>query len=540
MKIVNKFFLTGLFCLLTVCVFAQTQDSISVKQGETLTADTVTTKKTKVFLEHANTLSFDKEVNADAQFLQGDVRFRHDSSYMYCDSAYFFETTNSLEAFSNVRMEQGDTLFVYGNYLFYDGNTQIAYLRENVRMENGEVTLFTDSLNYERIPDIGYYFDGGLIVDSLNQLSSFYGQYSPTTKLAIFNDSVRLENENFTLYSDTLHYDTESKIATILGPSIIVSDSGTIHSSRGWYNTETNTSLLLDRSEVYTGDRVLIGDSISYNRDAGFGEAFGNMCLRDTAQKVALEGQYGYYNERTEYAFATDSARFLEYSQGDTLYLHADTLEMTTLDSTAREIKAFHGVRFYRIDMQGVCDSMQFNTRDSILYMYDNPVLWNEQYQLYGDTIEIYMNDSTIDYAHVIQFAFAVQHLDSSYYNQLKGNDLKAYFEGQTVRQIDVVGNAESIYYPLEGDGAKIGLNETKSGFLTIWVKDNKLEKLKIWPTPLGNLTPIPDLKPEQKTLKDFYWFDYLRPKNKDDIYNVVKKKEEDAPVRGSSKFKHE
>ena len=541
MKIVNKFFLTGLFCLLTVWVFAQTQDSIPVRQGETQPVDTVTTKKTLVYLLHADTVPYDKEVmKEDAQFLQGDVCFRHDSSYMYCDSAYFFETTNSLEAFSNVRMEQGDTLFVYGNYLFYDGDTQIAYLRENVRMENGQVTLFTDSLNYERIPDIGYYFDGGLIVDSLNQLSSFYGQYSPGTKLAIFNDSVRLENPNFTLYSDTLHYNTESKIATILGPSIIVSDSGTIHSSRGWYNTETNTSLLLDRSEVYSGNRVLIGDSISYNQDAGFGEAFGNMCLVDTAQKVTLEGQYGYYNERTEYAFATDSARFLEYSQKDTLYLHADTLEMSTLDSTAREIKAFHGVRFYRIDMQGVCDSMQFNTRDSILYMYDNPILWNEQYQLYGDTIEIFMNDSTIEYAHVIQFAFAVQHLDSTYYNQLKGNDLKAYFEGQAVRQIDVEGNAESIYYPLESDGAKIGLNETKSGFLTIWVKDNKLEKLKIWPTPLGNLTPIPDLKPEQKTLKDFYWYDYLRPKNKDDIYTVVKKKVEDAPVRSDNKFKHE
>ncbi len=538
MKIVNKFFLTGLLCLLSVCVFAQTQDSIPLP-GETLTADTIEVKTTKVFLEHANTLSFDKEVKADAQFLEGDVCFRHDSSYMYCDSAYFFEESNSLEAFSNVRMEQGDTLFVYGNYLFYDGNSQIAYLRENVRMENGQVTLFTDSLNYERIPDIGYYFEGGLIVDSLNQLSSFYGQYSPDTKLAVFNDSVRLENPNFTLYSDTLHYDTESKIATILGPSVIVSDSGTIHSSRGWYNTETNTSLLLDRSEVLSGNRVLSGDSIVYDRNSGFGEAFGNMSLQDTAQKVMLQGQYGYYNEQTEYAFATDSACFLEYSKGDTLYLHADTLEMTTLDSTAREIKAFYGVRFYRTDMQGVCDSLQFNTRDSILYMYDDPVLWNEQYQLYGDTIVIYMNDSTIDYAHVIQFAFAVQHVDSTYYNQLKGNDLKAYFEGQAIRQIDVEGNAESIFYPLENDGAKIGLNETKSGFLTIWVKDNKLDKLKIWPTPQGSLTPIPDLKPEQKTLKDFYWFDYLRPKNKDDIYEVVKKKVEDAPVR-SNKFRNE
>ena len=111
---------------------------------------------------------------------------------------------------------------------------------------------------------------------------------------------MRLENQNFTLYSDTLHYDTESKIATILGPSIIVSDSGTIHSSRGWYNTETSTALLLDQSEIYSGDKILIGDSIAYDRDAGFGEAFGNMCLRDTVQKVMLEGQYGFYNERTE------------------------------------------------------------------------------------------------------------------------------------------------------------------------------------------------------------------------------------------------
>lgn len=559
MRTVNKFIFTGLFFVLAVCAFAQAQDSIvhadttvitaqdvtvvppdSLKAADSLQVmtDTVPPKKTKVYLIHSNTLSFDKTVKPDAQILNGDVCFRHDSSYMYCDSAYFFEQTNSLEAFSNVRMEQGDTLFVYGDYLFYDGNTQVAYLRENVRMENGQVTLFTDSLNYERIPNIGYYFEGGLIVDSLNQLSSFYGQYSPETKLAVFNDSVQVENPDFTLYSDTLHYDTESKVATILGPSVIVSDSGTIHTSRGWYDTVNNASLLLDQSQVESGEKILIGDSIFYNRDTGMGEVYGNMSLIDTAQHVTLQGEYGYYNEQTGYAFATDSARFLEYSQGDTLFLHADTLQMVTVDSVYREIKAYYGVRFYRTDMQGVCDSMQFNTRDSVLYMYTEPVLWNEQYQLYGDTIAIYMNDSTIEYAHVIQFAFAAQHVDSSYYNQLKGNDLKAYFEGQAVHQIDVAGNAESIFYPLEKDGAKVGMNETKSGFLTIWVKDNKLDKLKIWPSPVGSMTPIPDLKPDQKMLKDFYWFDYLRPKNRDDIYEVVKRKATESPKR-SNKFVH-
>lgn len=533
MKPSKRFYATLFGWMLSlVCVTAQTNDSIAVS------SDSVVPKKTKVYLEHANTLSFDKERNAEAQVLIGDVCFRHDSSYMYCDSAYFFEQTNSLEAFSNVRMEQGDTLFVYGDYLFYDGNTQIAYLRENVRMENLQVTLFTDSLNYERIPNIGYYFDGGLIVDSLNQLSSFYGQYSPATKRAVFNDSVRLENPQFTLYSDTLRYNTETKVATILGPSTIVSDSGTVYSSRGWYDTVNNLSSLLDRSQVVSGDRILTGDSIAYDRAIGFGEAFGNMSLQDTLRKVMLMGDYGYYDERTQYAFATDSARLLEYSQKDTLYLHADTLQMMTVDSLYREVKAYHGVRFYRVDLQGVCDSMQFNTQDSILYMYDDPVVWNGPYQLYGDTIEVYMNDSTVDYVHVKRFAFAAQELDTTYYNQLKGNDLKAYFEGQAVRQIDVAGNAESIYYPLEKDGSMIGLNQTKSGFLTMWLKNNELEKLKIWPNPEGNMIPIPDIQPAQKTLKDFHWFDYLRPRNKDDIYQVIKRKMQDVPKK-SNKFVH-
>ena len=296
--------------------------------------------------------------------------------------------------------------------------------------------------------------------------------------------------------------------------------------------------MLLDRSEITSGNKILIGDSIAYDRDAGFGEVFGSMSIEDTLQNVMLRGNYGYYNEKTGYAFATDSASFLEYSQGDTLYLRADTLEMMTIDSTYREVKAFYGVRFFRTDIQGVCDSMQFNSRDSILYMYNDPVIWNEQYQLYGDTILLYMNDSTIDHAHVKQFAFAIQELDTAYYNQLKGNDLKAYFNGQAVRQIDVEGNAESIFYPIENDGSMVGLNATKSGYLTIWVKDNKLEKLKIWPSPVGSMTPIPDLKPSQKTLKDFMWFDYLRPLSKDDIFVVKKRKVQDRPKR-SNKFVH-
>ncbi|MDL2255561.1 hypothetical protein LJC44_05490 [Parabacteroides sp. OttesenSCG-928-G06] len=529
------FFLCYLF---PVVAFAQTGESVSDATAITPDTTTVARQVAYVHIEQADSMKHKEAYVPDAQILYGNVILRHDSAYMYCDSAYLYKSTNIFEAFSNVRMEQGDTLFIYANYLLYNGNTQMAYLREHVRMENNQVTLFTDSLNYDRTADIGYYFNEGLIMDEENDLSSKYGQYSPGTKLAVFNDSVRLENLNFTIISDTLHYHTETKLATILGPSVILSDSGTVHTSRGWYDTERQTSLLLDRSQITMGEKILIGDSIVYDKDSGLGEVFGNMILRDTAQQVILEGQYGFYNEITEFAFATDSARFIEYSQGDTLYLHADTLQMQTIDDDFREISAYYGVRFYRSDMQGVCDSMQFNTKDSVLYMFKDPILWNEEYQLYGDSILIYFNDSTIDYAHIKQFAFAIQEVDTSYYNQLKGNDMKAYFDGKQVRQIYVEGNAESIFYPLEDDGNMIGLNETKSGFLSIWVKENKLEKLSIWPSPQGKTTPIPDLHPDQKQLKDFYWFDYIRPLNQDDIYRVVRRNVDAAPRR-SNKFVH-
>ncbi|MDR0835848.1 MAG: hypothetical protein LBN11_04620 [Tannerella sp.] len=502
--------------------------------AQTTSPDTATTQKTKIYLLQADIQSFNQKTNDQLQIIKWNVIFRHDSSYMYCDSAYFYEQDVSLEAFSNVRMEQGDTLFVYSDYLFYDGNTEIAKLRHNVRMVNIQkdssiVTLYTDSLDYNRITNISYYFEGGRIVDAENELTSVYGQYSLDTKIAVFNDSVCLKNPKFTLYSDTLEYSTETKIATILGPSIIESDSGVIHTSRGWYNTQDNTSLLLDRSEVVSGDKIIIGDSLAYDKTNGIAQAFGNIFLIDTVQNMTLTGNIGYYEEITEYAFVTDSACALEYSQGDTLFLHGDTLQLITIDSTSRLLKAYEHVRFYRTDIQGVCDSMYFNTKDSILRMYGKPaILWNEEQQLFGDSIIIYMADSTVDYVHVPTSAFTVQEVDSGFYYHLGGNDLKAYFLGKTIEHIEIVGNAESIFYPLEKDSAIMGHNYTQSAYLTIWMKEGKLDRLKIWPEPKGKLTPLFDLLPEQKTLKRFVWYADIRPKDKNDIFRFYKSKETD------------
>lgn len=405
-----------------------------------------TAKKDKVFLEAANELEFNELIAPDFQILRGDVRFRKDSMYMFCDSAYFYEKSNSLDAFGNVRMEQGDTLFIFGDELYYDGETQLARIRHNVRMINRDVVLTTDSFNYDMEINIGYYFNGGEVADSVNRLNSFYGQYSPDTKDAIFNYDVKLFNPQFTLYSDTLEYNTTTKVADILGPSIIVSDSNTIYSSLGFYNTADDLAQLYNRSLIVSKSQKLTGDTIFYDRNNGFGEVFGHMVVDDTLRMMQMHGNYGFYNELREESFATDSALLIDYSQPDTLYLHADTLESLRPDNVKRILQAYHDVRIYRSDMQAICDSMIYDVEDSVLIMMDGPIMWNLDYQIFGDTIKVFMNDSTIDWAHIPAFAFATQQKDTAFFDQLSGKDLKAYFTNGDISRVDVSGNVQTYF----------------------------------------------------------------------------------------------
>ncbi|MFV0539486.1 MAG: OstA-like protein [Dysgonomonas sp.] len=539
------------------------------------------------------------------QVLKDSVIFFHDGAYLYCDSAYYNQAANTFDAFSNVRMEQGDTIFLYGNYMYYDGNTKLVRFRENVSLEHypkknktNVTTLLTDSLNYDRIMNIGYYFDGGMLIDSLNELTSFWGQYEPGLHMATFKDSVILKNPKFMLYSDLLKYDTADKRALISTPTKIVSDSGLIYTSKGWYNTNTEESLLLDQSTILNkqGNRILRGDSISYHKAKGYGEVFGNMFLQDTLKKVILMGDYGYYNELTDYAMATDSAFCIEYSQADSLFIHGDTLKLITITDTIKQIqssiihtptdsllidsehdsvndslhvdiehaqvkpvlavgdsvskhrqkadsiqtfrmiKAYYGVRFYRTDIQGICDSLQFSAKDSIIHMYKDPVLWNTNRQLSGDTIDVFMNDSTIDYMHVKRYAFSIEQKDSIHFNQLKSRSLKVFFDNKKVKRVLAEGNVETISYPEERNGELSRLlNWLETSYLEIFLTDGKFNKLVGWPKPIAKMTPFDLVKPEQLRLKDFYWFDYLRPLDKKDIFRKVKRKSEDVVTRQRS-----
>lgn len=486
-------------------------------------------QKNKVFLEHADYLVADEKISTEYQILRGNVIFRKEGVFMYCDSAYFYDSSNSLDAFGNVKMIQGDTLFVYSDVMYYSGTDEIAQLRYNVKLENKDMTLYTDSLDYDMVANLGYYFEGGRIVDSENELVSIYGQYDPNTKDSEFLFDVELRNEKYVMRTDTLHYNTATHIANIVGPTTIVSDSNIIYSQRGWYNTETDKATLYDRSLLVGNNGIkLTGDTLYYDRVAGYGEAFSNMILTDSVHNSILDGDYGFHNERENRSFATIRARAREISEGDTLYLHGDTIRTYMLEDSSRVMIAEPNVRFFRFNMQGICDSMTYVQRDSMLYMDRHSIIWSGNRQITGNSIDIHMNDSTVDYALLPDYGFMAELIEDVYFNQLSGKEMKAYFVNQELRQLDVSGNVQLIMYPMEEDSTYNKLVDAESSYMIVLLKpQQEIDKITMWPEVTGNVTPLYLAKKSQYYLAGFAWYDVLRPKSPDDIFIIPKEMEE-------------
>lgn len=496
----------------------------------------------RIFLEQADSLLSNPMV-ANGQILIGNVVFRRGDMMMYCDSACFYTTAvaDSMEAFGNVHMEQGDTLFLYGERLEYSGSRELATIyageedpASTVRLINRDVTLTTTVLNYDMGLQLGYYEEGGTLTDPRNTLSSVEGEYSPATKDASFYRHVVLDGvsdagDTMHLYTDTLTYNTDSRRATLTCPSRIVTADGVILTSDGIFDTNTSEAWLYDRSEVHT-DRgtILVGDTLYYDHERGFGEAFGNMTITDSVRQVRLEGDYGFYNELTDSAFVTGRARALEYSKPDTLYLHASAIRAFTLlpDSVASRADTTHlmiahpGVRFYRRDLQGVCDSMTFVEADSTMRMNVHPIVWSDNRQIFGNVIHVYMNDSTVDHAHLPDFGFMAEQIEDDYFNQLSGKEMIAQMDSTgSLRSLEVKGTVQGIMLPMENDSTYNKVANVQSSFLTAMFSGNRLERAHMWNQTSGTVTPLYLAKRSLMRLPKFAWYDAMRPLSPDSIF---------------------
>ena len=485
----------------------------------------------RVYLQHADMLRFDEYgANPGAQILNGHVAFLHKGARMTCDSAYFYQETNSFKAFGHVHMRQGDTLSLKSDYAFYDGDNQMAEARHNVVLKHRATTLYTDSLNYDRLYNVGYFFEGGKMIDKNNVLVSDWGEYNTETRKAVFNYSVNLKNPKFVLTTDTLHYDTRTSLANIVGPSVIKSKESVIHTSSGFYNTNTGRARLYGRSTMTNKGKEITGDSLFYDEKRGISQGYHNVIYKDVDKKNALHCNYLWYNEKNGFALATDNPVMLEYSQKDTLYVHSDTVKVITYhlntDSVYRTAHCYNKVRAYRTDVQAVCDSLVYNTKDSCMTMYRDPIVWNGERQLLGEEIRVYMKDSTIDRAHVINQALSAELMpDTEHYNQLASKEMFAFFTKGQIEETQAIGNVRSVYYPVDDkDSTLMGLVYIETDTMRMYMKDRQLQK--IWTSKTdGTWYPMTQIPPNMYKLDGFTWFDYIRPLSKDDIYEWRGKK---------------
>ncbi len=387
--------------------------------------------QTTIDILNADLTAFDVKIGKDARKLIGDVRLKHEDVVMSCDSAYFYPATTSVDAFSNVRVQQADTLTLTGDLAYYNGITKLARVRNNVKLVNKDITLLTDSLNYNRNAGIAYYMGGGILTQRDSRLTSGRGRFILDKEIFYFMDSVVIINPDYTIYTDSMKYDTQTEISYFSGPTEITGEGRYIYCENGWYDTKQDISYVSDNAYMEEGGRILRGDTLYYEAELGFGRANSNVELIDTAENMTLKGHFGLYYSEQETAMVTDSALMIQIDGADTMYVHADTLfsmQNPEFEEQSRILKAYYKVKIFRSDLQVMCDSLVYVEADSLFDFFGEPVLWSDQNQLTSNHMSIYMVDQKLDRMLLSGVALVASQKDSTKYDQMRGKEMTGYF----------------------------------------------------------------------------------------------------------------
>jgi lipopolysaccharide export system protein LptA len=317
-----------------------------------------------------------------------------------------------------------------------------------------------------------------------------------------------------------MKFNTKSEIVYFLAPTTIWQDENLVYCEQGWYDTQNDISQFSKNAWIKTGEQIVKGDTIFYDQQLDFGQLYGNIEMIDTVQNAILKGEYAEYDKLRNYAMVTDSALAILIEDQDSLFLHADTL-YTTFDSTqsAEYLYAYRKTKFYREDIQGMCDSLFYNFIDSLIILYKDPVLWSEDNQLTADSIFIEIKNEEIDKMILHNTSFIISRDDSTTFNQIKGINMTGYFSDNKLARIIVEANSETIYFVREEDKSLIGINKVVSGNMRIDLVDNEIERITYIENPIATLYPENEIIPEELLLKGFTWKEDRRPKSKLEIF---------------------
>jgi len=502
----------------------------------------------KIEILNAGSLKYDDNIGNGAKRLIGDVRLKHESVLMFCDSAYIY-SDNSMDAFAHVHIQQNDSIHLYGDLLKYNGNTKKAVLTKNVIVNKGDMQLTTQELNYDVSTSIGSYVVSAKIVNKENVLTSEQGYFFANTNDLTFKKNVVLTNPQFVINCDTMRYNTSSKITYFKGPTTIKSKENLIYCEDGWYDTANDLSRFSKHSYILTQEQKMFGDSLYYDRKKGIGKARQNVQIIDTTQKLTITGNLALHYEFDDLSIVTGNALLMQISEKDTLFLHADTLkalgessskdslnirkpvknkkELVKIDSSKRDttyshdnqrLFAYHKVKFFRRDIQGKCDSLIYTTIDSTMKLFGLPVMWSDENQLTADSIKIITGQKSVKTIDLESGSFIVSSEDSLRFNQVRGKKMRGFFADNKLFKVNVIGNGQTIYYVKEKKEIK-AVNRADCSDLRIMFKDDQIDRITFITKPEATLYPLDKIDVKELRLKDFIWRISERPEEVKDIF---------------------
>ena len=513
-------FIVSLFLLLSQLVAAQEQD-------------TVQRKKTRINILHYDIATYSKSMG-DVQRLIGHVKMRHDSTYFFCDSAYYYQENNSFDAYQNVHIIVNDSVEVFSDLLNYNGDTRFAEFHNNVHLRDDSTNLYTEYLTYDRNLHLACYPDSAITIRGDKTLKSRYGYYRDRLKEFSFFKNVEVYSPKYQMYTDTLYYNTGIEKMWFQGPTTIINKENVLEGKHGYYLVNEDHVYLDQRPFMHNETQLMWSDSIFYDRNRGVAQAYSQVDMIDTSYKVVMRGDYVEMWENKGLSFATDSAYAISYDGGDSLYIHGDTLFMyfDKQKEEAKKLIARRHVRFFKSDLQGKCDTLTYLMEDSIIRMRVSPILWAEDSQMTGTDIDIKIKESTVEWVLQKGNAFIISHDTIEGFNQIKGKDITSLFKDGDIHHVNVDGDqAETIYWIRDDDGGFIGIDVSKSETMVIEMEKQNVSIIKSYKGIDETMYPKEDLSESSRYLQGFKWHEEARPKDKDDIFRRIEAEMPQAEV---------
>lgn len=464
------------------------------------------------------------------------VHFIHEGINLFCDKALYYEKEDFIEAFSNVSMKQGDTINMTAKYAEYSGKTELAFASGDVVLTDPQSVLTTDKLYFDRTKQQAYYTTGGKVVrDTTGTITSTIGRYYMSTKKYQFVNDVVLVNPEYVLKTNRLDFYTENGHAYMYGPSTIVGETSTIYCERGFYNTNNDTGYFIKNSRIDYDNRVVEGDSLYFNRNTSFASATNNITVTDTINKSIIKGHYAEVFRAKDSVFITKRALAISVQENDSIYMRSDTL-MVTGPEDHRITRAYYNVRIFKSDLSGKADSVHVDHKSGLTQMINlkrfstgdafsiarKPILWNMGNQMTGDTIHLISNVETekLDSLKVFNNAFLIsKDTLSDGFNQIKGQKLIGLFRENELYNVDIIKNAEVIYYAYNEENELVGIDKSKSATINIQIEDSEITEISKLKQVDGMIYPEEDFPKNARLFRGFDWREAEQPLSVEDLF---------------------